>query len=96
VYNLDILERTIDELAALDVSSLCDSEMREVLLDLRRDIDRREAVAARLLAGLHGRGIPAGDGASSTPAWMQSQTWQRFSEAKASLDARPWLPVPGI
>jgi Domain of unknown function (DUF222) len=87
VYNWDMLERTVEELAALDVSVLCDSEIREIFLDLRRDIDRREAVAARLLAVLHGRGIPAGDGASSTPAWVQSQTGQRFSEARASLDA---------
>jgi hypothetical protein len=87
VYNWDMSERTIDELAALDVSLLCDSEIRETFLELRRDIDRREAVAARLLAGLHGRGIPAGDGASSTPAWSQTQTGQRFSEAKASLEA---------
>jgi hypothetical protein len=82
-----MLERTIDELAALDVSALCDSEIRETFVALRRDIDRLEASAARLLATVHGRGIPAGDGASSTSAWAQSHTGQRFSDAKASLDA---------
>jgi hypothetical protein len=54
---------------------------------VRREIDRLEASAARLLAGVHHRGIPAGDGAASTPAWSQWQTGQRVSEARASLDA---------
>jgi hypothetical protein len=85
VYNSVMLERTIDELAALDISVLCDSEIRETFIELRRENDRREAVAVRLLVALHGRGIPAGDGASSTPAWVQFQTGQRFRDARISL-----------
>jgi hypothetical protein len=80
-------ERTIDELAGLDVGSLCDSELRELFIAQRHEIDRREAFAARLLAVLHGRRLPSGDGASSTPAWVQSQTGQRYADAKVSLEA---------
>ena len=71
----------------LELSALCDSEIREMYLAQRRKIDRDEAFAAELLAVLHGRGIPAGDGASSTPVWVQSQTGQRYVDARASLEA---------
>jgi hypothetical protein len=76
-----------DELLDLDARLLCDSEIRAAYLDARHKIDRLEACAAKLLAAVHGRGIPAGDGASSTAAWAQWQTGQRISEAKASLQA---------
>ena len=53
----------------------------------RRDLDRLEAVAARLLVGVHERLVPFGAGASSTPAWAQWKAGQRFQDVKASLDA---------
>jgi hypothetical protein len=84
---LDTLDRAVDALVDLDLSGCSDSELRETYIEMRRDIDRREAFVARVLACLHGRGIPAGDGASSTPAWARWQTGQRFNEARASLDA---------
>jgi hypothetical protein len=75
----------IDELEALDPSLLCDSEIRETFIELRRDNDRREAVAARMLVALHRRGVPKGEGASSTPMWVQFQTGQRTRDARLSL-----------
>jgi Domain of unknown function (DUF222)/HNH endonuclease len=81
------LSRAVDELVDIDLSALCDSEIRETYVELRRDIDRQEAFAAKLLAGVHHRGIPSGDGAASTAVWSQWQTGQRVTEAKASLDA---------
>ena len=80
------LTRAVDELVAVDVSTLCDSEIRETLIAVRRDMDRQDAFVARLIAAVHHRTIPLGDGSSSTPAWVQSQTGQRSSEAKASLE----------
>jgi 5-methylcytosine-specific restriction protein A len=80
------LTLAVDELVDTDVTMLCDSEIRETYLDVRRDIDRLEASAARMLAAAHRRGIPAGDGAASTPAWVEAHTGQRWSDAKASLD----------
>jgi hypothetical protein len=77
----------VDELVGTDVATLCDSEIRETLVALRREVDRQEAFAAELLAAAHHRTIPAGDGSSSTPAWVQSRTGQRYGDAKASLDA---------
>src|SRR5260221_9766599 len=78
---------TCEELLDIDVSALCDSEIREAFFENRRLSDRLEASAALLLAAAHRRGLPAGDGASSTAAWANAQTGQRYSEAKASLDA---------
>ena len=86
VYHWDMSAAlTIDELEAFDPSLLCDSEIRETFIELRRDNDRREAVAARLLVALHGRGVPAGEGASSTPVWVQFETGQRLRDARISL-----------
>jgi hypothetical protein len=72
---------------ALDLSELCDSEIRERFIEARREIDRLERYAAGLLVSVSGRGIPSGDGASSTPAWVQLQTGQRFRDARVSLAA---------
>jgi hypothetical protein len=89
VYHWDMSEALtideLDELEALDPSLLSDSEIRETFIELRRENDRREAVAARLLVALHGRGIPAGEGATSTPVWVQFHTGQRFRDARISL-----------
>src|SRR5450432_1807336 len=76
---------TIDELEALDPSQLCDSEIRETFIEVRCEIDRLESYAARMLVGAHGRGVPAGEGASSTPVWVQLQTGQRLRDARISL-----------
>jgi hypothetical protein len=78
---------TCEELIDVDVSTLCDSEVREAFFENRRLSDQLEASAARLLASAHHRGLAASDGASSTAAWARAQTGQRYSEAKASLDA---------
>src|SRR5882724_6237056 len=77
--------RTTAELEALDPSVLCDSEVRATFIELRRENDRREAVAARMLVALHRRGVPKGEGASSTPMWVQFQTGQRLRDGRLSL-----------
>jgi hypothetical protein len=86
-FMLEALTRVVDELVDVDVSMLCDSEIREAYVASRRNADRQACFEARLLAAAHLRGIPAGDGASSTPVWAQWQTGQRVSEARASLEA---------
>jgi hypothetical protein len=65
------LSRVVDELAEIDISTWSDAAIAEEFIALRRDLDRLEAVAARLLVGVHDRLVPFGDGASSTPAWAQ-------------------------
>src|SRR3954470_17611520 len=71
----------------VDTPALCDAALADRFIELRAHIDRQEAVAAQLLAAVQGRGIPCADGASSTAAWVQWKTGQRWREAKASLDA---------
>ena len=94
VYNWDMsAARTTDELEALDPSLLCDSEIRDTFIELRRENDRREAVAARMLVALHRRGVPTGEGASSTPMWVQFQTGQRLRDARVSLADREGVRV---
>jgi hypothetical protein len=86
VYNWDMSAvLTTNELEGLDPSLLCDAEIRATFIELRRDNDRREAVAARLLVALHRRGVPAGEGASSTPVWVQYETGQRLRDARLSF-----------
>jgi Domain of unknown function (DUF222) len=82
---LSELVQDVEELAGRVVGLMPDGEVSATYLALRREIDRLEACAGRLLATLHHRVIPAGDGASSTPVWVQWQTGQRVSEAKAAL-----------
>src|SRR5436305_1097807 len=84
---LEALEAAVDGFVDDDVSLMGDSELRETFLALRHNADRQSCFEARVLAAIHGRGIPSGDGASSTAAWVQWQTGQRISEAKTSLHA---------
>jgi hypothetical protein len=88
VYDWDMFALlATDDVVALDLNDLCDSELRERYIVTRREIDRAEAYAARLLVAIAGRGIPSGEGASSTPGWVQRQTGQRFRDARVSLAA---------
>jgi Domain of unknown function (DUF222) len=82
---LEALARAVDELVDADVSEMCDSELRETFVASRRNADRHASFEARVLLAIQRRGIPAGDGASSTAAWAQWQSGLRVSEAKAIL-----------
>jgi hypothetical protein len=84
---VEALAYSFEELVGIDVSSLCDSEIRIAHVELRRMIDSLEAADARVLAGVHHRTIHLGDGAPSTPAWSQAQTGQRYSDANALLQS---------
>jgi Domain of unknown function DUF222./HNH endonuclease. len=79
----DIVDRLVDT----DISEMPDAAVRAEFVELSRAIDRLEHRRARLLAVIHRRGIPNGDGAASTPMWAQWQTGQRAGEARAALDA---------
>ena len=84
---MEVFSRAVDEVVGHDITQMPDAAIRAEFIGLSREGDRLACRRSLLLAALHGRGIPAGDGASSTPPWVQSQTGQRYSEAKASLDA---------
>jgi hypothetical protein len=66
---------------------LCDGEIRVRFIEARREIDRLERYAATMLVAAHRRGVPAGEGASSTPVWVQLQSGQRFRDTRISLHA---------
>jgi Domain of unknown function (DUF222) len=76
-----------EEFVGIDVSSLCDSEIRVAHVELRRMIDQLEAADARVLAAVHHRTIHLGDGSPSAPAWSQAQTGQPFADANALMRA---------
>src|SRR3954451_15299724 len=84
---LEGLTAAVDELVGIEISDLPDAAIRAEYVTLRRQIDRQEHRAAALLVAIDRRGIPWGDGASSTPAWVQWQTGQRSNVAKRSFDA---------
>ncbi|HEY1739608.1 MAG TPA: DUF222 domain-containing protein, partial [Acidimicrobiia bacterium] len=85
---LDGLRDMVDALVGLeDLSGLTDAGLADTFIDVCREIDRLESVAARLLVGVEGRGIPYSQGATSVAAWAQWHTGQRWAEAKASFDA---------
>ena len=81
------LRDVVDELAGLDPAELSDSALACELLALRAQMDRQEAVFARLVAAAHQRGIGAADGAASTPAWLRSRTGMREGDARAAINA---------
>jgi hypothetical protein len=84
---IEDLAAAVDRLFEHDIESMTDAEIRAEFIAVRQQLDRGENRASTLLAGLHGRGVPLENGASSTPAWVQWQTGQRVGEARASLDA---------
>ncbi len=79
------LTTMVDELVDVDASGLCDGELRARFIEARREIDRLESHAATMLVALHRRGVPKGEGASSTPIWVQFQIGQRVRDARVSL-----------
>src|SRR4051794_32537456 len=81
------LREAVDLVASLDCAECVDAALADTFIEVRREIDQLEALAARLLVNVEGRGIPFGEGASSTSAWSQWRTGQRWKEAKASCDA---------
>ncbi len=83
----DRLREVVDQFAGIDASNWPDVAVADTFIELRREIDRLECVAARLLVAVEGRQIPHGDGATSVFAWSQWRTGQRAPEAKASFDA---------
>jgi hypothetical protein len=82
---LGTLERAVEEIVAVEVANLCDSEIRERFVAMRRNVDRLDAHLAELVAAVHHRKLALGDGAVSTPAWVQAQTGQRIADARTSL-----------
>jgi hypothetical protein len=52
------LSLAVDELIESDMSTWPDAAIAEEFIALRRDMDRLEAVAARLLVGVHERLVP--------------------------------------
>ena len=85
--DIGILRAATDALVAVDVSRWPDAAIAGMFVELRREVDRLESVASRLLVAVEGRGIPYSSGATSIAAWSQWHTGQRAVEAKASFDA---------
>jgi len=77
VYDMNVsllLSDAVDQLVGVDVGDLADAALGVELRELCRAIDRLEHRRAVLITAIHGRGIPDGVGAVSTPAWVQHET----------------------
>ena len=77
----------VDALAAVDPSGWSDAEVASEVLALRREMDRQEALFARLVRAAHTQGVGASDGAASTAAWLRSNARMREGDARAAIEA---------
>jgi hypothetical protein len=82
---LDVLDRAVDEIVGTDIGGLCESEIRDQVIGLRRLLDRQDAYVAALVAAAHHRKLALADGSCSTAVWLQAQTGQRIRDARMSL-----------
>ncbi len=71
----------------LDPGSMTDAAIAAELIELRREIDDREARFAQLAWAGHRRGIGAVDGAASTQAWLRHRTGMREGDARAAIES---------
>lgn len=83
---IDLLRAAVDELAGLEPGELSDVVLADDLLALRREMDRQEAVFARLARAGHTRGLGSVDGAASTAAWLRHRAGMREGDAKAAIE----------
>jgi hypothetical protein len=81
------LHEAVDEVVAVDPTELPDVALRAELLVLRAEMDRLDAVFARLAAAAHRRGVGSADGAQSTAAWLRARAGMREGDAKAAVEA---------
>jgi hypothetical protein len=77
----------VDALVAVDPADLSDAALASELLALRREMDRQDAVFARLARAAHTRGVGMLDGAASTAAWLRSAGRMREGDAPAAIEA---------
>ena len=89
------LAAAVDELLAVDPSSLADDDVHEVLLDLARQEARLAAVRARLLPRWERGGAWSGDGARSSAAALARDTMcSPSSAAREVRRARALVTMP--
>jgi hypothetical protein len=77
----------VDALAAVDPSGWSDAAVASEVLALRREMDRQEALFARLVRAAHTQGVGASDGAASTAAWLRHRAHMREGDARAAIEA---------
>jgi hypothetical protein len=83
---LDALRAAVDTAVAVDPADLSDVVLADELVGLRREMDRLDALFARLAAAAHGRGVGAKDGATSTAAWLAHHASMRTGDARAAVE----------
>jgi hypothetical protein len=81
------LRDAVDALVSVDPSSLSDAELGSLVLELRREMDRQEAVFAQAVRAAHTQGVGASDGAASTAAWLRHRAHMREGDARAAIEA---------
>jgi len=80
------LRAAVDGLADLDPAELLDVELADELIGLRREMDRQDAVFARLANAAHLRGLGSADGAASTAAFLRHRAGMREGDAKTAIE----------
>jgi hypothetical protein len=80
------LRDAVDGLETLDPVELSDTALAHELLALRRQMDRQDAVFARLVRAAHVRGLGGADGAASTAAWLRHRAGMREGDARTAIE----------
>jgi hypothetical protein len=83
---LDALRAAVDAAVAADPADLSDGVLADELILLRREMDRLDALFARLAAAAHGCRVGAEDGATSTAAWLSHHASMRTGDARAAIE----------
>ncbi len=76
----------VDVLAQIDPADLGDVALADEVLELRRQMDRQDAVFASLAWVGHTRGVGNVDGAASTASWLRHRAGMREGDAKTALE----------
>ena len=81
------LRRAVDAMTTLEASGLTEAELPGLVLRMRREMDRLDAVFADVVTSAHRRGAGTVDGYQSTGAWLRWQAGMRTADVQSAIDA---------
>jgi hypothetical protein len=81
------LRAAVDALVGVDPAEMSDAALAAHVLATHAEMDRLDAVFARLVRAAHTQDVGASDGAASTAAWLRSAGRMREGEARAAIEA---------
>ena len=81
------LSTAVDASVATDPAEVGDVVLCKEIVSLRAEMDRLDALFARLVWAAHQRGVGSADGSPSTAAWLRRRTSMREGDARAAIES---------